>query len=298
MIDMQCALKSDRITKALTGLTRNEFMSLVAPFAHHLRLSFQRLRKVNPQRGRPSFLKTPQEKLFYLLFYVKCYPTFDLAAWIFGVDKSSCCRWSHWYMEALRQTLDRELVLPKRKLCTPQQLFEMIPDLKIILIDGTERPIRRPQDPERQKKYYSGKKKRHTLKNLLLATPSKQILWLSPTLEGKRHDYQCLRDEHIPVHIPPKVACWVDTGFLGIQKDFPHLQVTMPAKKPKGKPLSESQKQANRKINSFRVRCEHAVAGVKRFRAVSDIYRNLRVGFEDRVMEVACGLWNLHLKSA
>ncbi len=298
MIDLGSSLKSDRIMKALTGLTRNEFMHLVAPFAHHLRLSFQRLRKVNPERGRPPLLRTPQEKLFYILFYVKCYPTFDLAAWFFGVDKSSCCRWAHWYMEGLRQTLGHELVLPKRKLRTPMELFEMLPELKTILIDGTERPIRRPQDPERQKKYYSGKKKRHTLKNLLLTTPRKEILWLSPTREGKRHDYQCLKDERVAAGIPPEVACWVDTGFLGIQKDFPHLRVTMPTKKPKGKPLSESQKQTNRTISSFRVLAEHALGGVKRFRAVSDIYRNLRKGFEDQVMEVACGLWNFHLKSA
>jgi len=298
MIDLARAQTSDRIMKALTGLTRNEFAALVARFADHLRITFQTLRKVNPDRGKPPALKTPQEKLFYILFYVKCYPTFDLAGWIFGVDKSTCCRWAQWYMAALRRTLGRELVLPRRKIRTPRELLVLVPELQALLIDGTERPIRRPQDPQRQKHYYSGKKKRHTVKNLLLTTPRKQILYLSPTCEGKRHDYQCFKDQDIGGCIPRKVGCWVDTGFLGIEKDFPDLRVTMPKKKPKGRELSRKDKQRNRKISSFRVVAEHAVAGVKRFRIVSDVYRNLRKGFEDEVMDVACGLWNYHVKTA
>lgn len=298
MIDLARAQKSDRIMKALTGLTTKEFATLAGSFADHLRETFQTIRKINPDLGKPSTLETPQQKLFYILFYMKCYPTFDLAGWIFGVDKSTCCRWTQWYTPALRRALDRELVLPKRKIRTPEELFAVVPELQIIFIDGTERPIRRPQNPERQKNYYSGKKKRHTIKNIFITTPDKQILFVSATREGKRHDYQCFKDELIGDSIGEDVVSWVDSGFQGIEKDFPNLQVIMPKKKPRGKELSEKDKRRNQKISSFRVLVEHAIGGVKRFRIVSDIYRNLRKGFEDQVVELACGLWNYHLKKA
>jgi len=54
--------------------------------------------------------------------------------------------------------------------------------------DGTERPIHRPTDPEEQQEYYSGKKKCHTLKDLLVIQETCQICFLSNTCEGKASD--------------------------------------------------------------------------------------------------------------
>jgi hypothetical protein len=51
---------------------------------------------------------------------MKCYPTFDLAGFIFGVDRSSCCRWVEWFLPVLTKTLGKELVLPKRKISSPE----------------------------------------------------------------------------------------------------------------------------------------------------------------------------------
>lgn len=56
------------------------------------------------------------------------------------------------------------------------------------LHDGTERPIQRPKDSEKQKEYYSGKKKTHTVKNNILANSNCEIIFLTPTMEGKKHD--------------------------------------------------------------------------------------------------------------
>lgn len=87
----------------------------------------------------------------------------------------------------------------------------------------------------------------------------------------------------------------VDLGFQGIEKDFPRLTVVMPKKKPKGQELSQKDKRRNKRMSSLRVTVEHAIGGVKRFRTVPDVYRNLKEGFDDTVMVVACGLWNYHL---
>ena len=56
----------------------------------------------------------------------------------------------------------------------------------------------------------------------------------------------------------------------------------MPKRKPKGSELSPEEKENNRKISSARVINENAIAGVKRLRVVSDVYRNIKEGFEDK----------------
>jgi len=74
--------------------------------------------------------------------------------------------------------------------------------------------------------------------------------------------------------------------------------IHLPHKKPKGKELSEEHKQANREFNRQRVKCENAHAGIKRYRAVSDVYRNRVTNFDDRLMLNAAGLWNFYLDAA
>ena len=65
----------------------------------------------------------------------------------------------------LESTLEKKILLPKRKITSMEELFHLIPVLKTMLIDVVERPIRRPVNNETQKLHYSGKKKRHTVKN-------------------------------------------------------------------------------------------------------------------------------------
>lgn len=296
MIDMTRAMGSDRLMKAVTGLTVPEFQGLIGSFAKHLETTFIKIRNVNPSLGRRPTLESPKDTLFYILFYFKCYPTFDLAGFIFGVDRSTCCRWTHWFSMALRLTLGYEMVLPKRKIRSPEELFQRYPGLQAVLVDGTERPRRRPQDNLKQKDHYSGKKKRHTIKNLVTVSPVKEILVLSRTREGKAHDYGMFTQEDMGDTLPKDIPILTDRGFEGIEKDFPHLLVIKPAKKPKGGELSEKQKRRNRLISSVRILVEHAIGGVKRYSIVAAPYRNLREGFEDLVMEISCGLWNYHLK--
>jgi hypothetical protein len=297
MINMTRAMKSDRLMKAVTGLTVQEFKGLIGSFTEHLETTVVKIRKVNPSLGRPSKLESPGEKLFYILFYFKCYPTFDLAGLIFDVDRSSCCRWTQWFSMALRLTLGYEMVLPKRKIRSPEELLQRHPGLQAVLVDGTERPRRRPQDTLKQKEHYSGKKKRHTIKNLVTASPDKKILVLSPTREGKAHDYGIFTQEDMGNTLPRDIPILTDLGFEGIEKNYPDLLVIKPAKKPRGGELSEKQKRRNKLISSVRILVEHAIGGVKRYAIVADPYRNLREGFEDLVMEISCGLWNYHLKT-
>lgn len=298
MINLKRAMKSNRILKALTGLKRKGFLILAVRFGRNIEEVFKRERNINIHLGRPYTLRMAEEKLFFILFYMKCYPTFDVAGFIFNVDRASCCRWVHWFLPVLIKTLEKECVLPVRKISSPEEFVELFPGEKDIFIDGTERPRRRPKDPEKQKNHYSGKKKRHTIKNIVGSDKKKRILMVSETVEGKTHDYKMFKESEMPEGIPDWVLAWVDNGFQGIENDFPDLKVRMPKRKPKGGELSEKEKAKNKKISKKRILSEHAIGGIKRLRAVTDIYRNVKKDFEDDLMIAASGIWNYYLKTA
>jgi hypothetical protein len=134
-------------------------------------------------------------------------------------------------------------------------------------------------------------KKTHNVKNNLLCNPQKRILWLSRTYDGHVHDKK-IADEQ-PISFPAGITLWQDSGFLGHNPKS--VTVKMPIKKPKGKDLTEEQKQANREISSFRIVIEHAIGGVKRCRIVKERFRCYKDGFDDRVMLIACGLHNFRI---
>lgn len=301
------ALKNDRLMKGVTGMSVSEFQELLHDFEKELEKEKQSRyeegvkkgkRERKPGGGRKGELETVYDKLFFILFYFKCYTTFDVLGFIFDIDRSNAHRNVYKLIPILEKTLGEAMVLPKRKIHTTEELFEMFPEVKDLFIDATERQIPRPKDKDKQKKNYSGKKKRHTKKNTVIADEEKQIRYLGPTVEGKKHDYMGFKDEFKdipPPKLPDDFRFYADLGYVGIEKDFPWLNVIIPKKKPKGKKLTEDEKIVNKWISRVRVKVEHAIGGVKRFRIVSDIFRNKIDGMDDKVMEISCGLWNYHL---
>ncbi len=158
--------------------------------------------------------------------------------------------------------------------------------------DGTERPIPRPQDPDEQARCYSGKKKRHTLKNVLLIHAARQILFLSHTYEGRIHD-KAIADA-VPYPLPDRSELVEDLGFLG--HELPGVQHTRPIKKPKGRRLTAKQKALNRTVACRRIPIEQVISSVKRCRIVKDTIRLWKDGVRDLVMEVCCALHNFRLR--
>lgn len=95
-------------------------------------------------------------------------------------------------------------------------------------------------------------------------------------------------------NIPKEITKWLDLGFLGVLAD----NVMMPKKKPlKGK-LTTKERKENKTISGIRVLSEHAINGPKRFRIISDVFRNHLAGIDDKAMLISCGLWNYHLRMA
>lgn len=253
-------------------------------------------RKRRSGGGRKHTLRGAAEKLFYILFYLKSYPTFDVAGFIFGVDRAQTCRWVHKLLPLLEKALGREAILPVRRIHSAEELIALLSGAKDVFIDATERPIQRPGVDKVQREYYSGKKKRHTLKNLIISDENTRVLFLSETKAGKHHDYRIAKEEDVLSKISKNVSAWVDLGFQGIKKDYPQLNVVIPHKKLRKRPLSVKQKEENRIIAGIRVIVEHTLAGIKRLKAVTDPYRNHKPSVADKFMLLACGIWNFHLK--
>lgn len=293
-------LKSDRSMKALTGVSVKELEELVPIF--EAVLLEQKSKRAQPRKrklgsGPKGVLPTAKAKLFFILFYLKVYPTFDLAGVFFGVDRSRPCRWVQTFLPVLEKVLGRECVLPKRRISSMQEFVQHFGHLKDIFIDGTERPTARPTQSKSQKRRYSGKKKAHTRKNLVVCDQDRKVLILSPSKDGSIHDKKMLDKEDWLRYVPEKVAVWVDKGFDGIQKIMANSQqVVMPKKKPKKGELTVQEKEQNRIIAGLRIVNEHTIGAVKRFAALTHKFRN-RKGQDDLFILLASALWNFHLKT-
>ena len=159
------------------------------------------------------------------------------------------------------------------------------------MTENLERPIQRPKDQGTQKAHYSGKKKQHTVKNNLMINTDSKVVFLTASYEGRIHDKRIA--DMAGYSPPPGSILYQDTGFQGFT--CPQVKIIQPAKKPKGRDLMPEEKTKNREIASIRIRVEHAIAGIKRYRIVKDKLRNSKKGFADLVMETCCGLHNFRL---
>jgi DDE superfamily endonuclease/Helix-turn-helix of DDE superfamily endonuclease len=298
MIRFEQLKNKPAMLKCLTGLTVEGFLALLPAFevAYEVDLTRRDAQRAHPrQRGRGAgqkgALPALADKLLFILFYFRVYPVQMAQGFFFGMGQPQANEWIHHLSPVLKAALGYELQLPARTPKTIQAVLETCPGLEFI-IDGTERPIRRPKDPERQKTQFSGKKKRHTVKNNVLTDKrTGKLKGLSPTVEGKRHDKKLADEQAWSFPIGSKL--WKDTGFQGYEPK--NVKTFQPTKKPNGRDLSPDEKRVNKAIAHERIAIEHTLGGVKVFRIVHDVYRNLRAGFDDLVMEIACGLHNFRL---
>jgi hypothetical protein len=295
-MDIDKVLNNKRLVRSVLGITKEEFLALLPTFKHIVREDAEsKKRKRAFGGGSNGKIKQARKKLFFILFYVKAYPTFDVAAFVFASSKSRTQHWAHKILPLLEKTLGRKVALPKRRINSPEEFLALFPEVKEAMIDGVERPTIRSQKNKTQRKHYSGKKKRHERKNIVITDKKKRILVLTPSKHGKVHDKKLSDKALAVVRIPKEVALLADTGFAGIDKQHPNTLI--PKKKPRGGELTDDDKAMNRLISSARIGVEHAIGGMKRFRAVSDIFRN-KNGWDDKLAVVAAGLWNFHLQTA
>lgn len=126
-----------------------------------------------------------------------------------------------------------------------------------------------------------------------MTNTDKQILFISEAYHGSCHDYTMLKNE-----FDPTKGNWfdnfdllVDLGFLGIQKDY-CSKVKIPIKKSKKKVLTENQKAYNRSVSQIRIKVEHSIGGLKRYRILADRLRMKSMIRYNQIAGICAGLWN------
>ncbi len=283
-----------------TGLTPEKFNRIYAqleqqyPQYEQKRLT-RKERKREIGAGRPFKLQL-KERMLMLLMYYRLYITYVLLEYLFDLDQSNVCR-DITLVEPVLKTcipIPEKMTKRTRKIGTIEELLELFPEMKAFL-DTTEQEIPRPKNKRRRKNYYSGKKKKHTVKTQIMVNKKGLILHKTKHRKGKQHDYDLFKKTG-PPPIPPEVEIGVDLGYFGIEKDYPKLNVNIPVKKPKKKELTPKEKRYNKKQRKARVIVEHAISRMKKFRIMGDEFRN-RLKRYDSMTSIVCGLVNFTIQS-
>lgn len=171
---MEPEIRDDRQMRALTGVSIEKLESLETAFAKALAEEKESIyqkqlsegkRQRKPGGGQKGKLPTIREKLLFVLYYLKVYPTFDVLGAQFGMARSKACENVHVLYPILGKALVSLGVFPHRKFETVEAFRAACQNLETLLIDATERPHRRPVDHEKQEDLYSGKKEVHHQKH-------------------------------------------------------------------------------------------------------------------------------------
>jgi hypothetical protein len=152
--------------RAMTSLNRNECGLLCLSFSQVWEEETQQSKRDVSRGGRKPILRNHEDRLLFILFYLKTYPLQEVLAHLFGMSQGL----AHFLIDQLgrilRETLKRMDHLPER---ISEEMIRKLAEEEPqdLAIDATERAIERPNDPERQKRFYSGKKG-HTVKNVIV----------------------------------------------------------------------------------------------------------------------------------
>jgi hypothetical protein len=284
--------------KSFTGLYISEFdvisREIESRYEEHERKRLsKRMRQRDVGAGRPFKLKV-KERFLMLLVYYRLYITYTLSGFLFDLDQSNICR----DMSIIEPLVKRCIPLPKklykrtRRLRTIDEVEEYFPGFKAF-IDSSEQEIPRPENKRKRKRYYSGKKKKHTIKTQYMVNSEGTILHKTGHDRGRIHDYEIFKNKHPTT--PLQVENVFDLGYMGVKNDFPTVKSVLPfRKKRKKSELSNEEKRHNRNHFKLRVIVEHTVSRIKKFGIMGTKFRN-RLGRYDRTSDIVSGLVNFRI---
>jgi len=299
MFSYEKLVKKPKTFRAFTGLTLEQANALYAEIKQQYSKQEQkRLKRKNRKRaigaGR-KFKRPVQDRMLMALMYYRLYVVNELLGYMFDLDQSTISRDIKYIEPVIKNCIPIPEKITKRtkRIGTIEELLELFPEMKAFL-DATEQEIPRPKNKRRRKNYYSGKKKKHTVKTQIMVNKKGLILHKTKHRKGKQHDYDLFKKTGPPT--PPKVEIGVDLGYFGIEKDYPDLNVKIPVKKPKGKELTHKEKRYNKKQRKARVIVEHTISRMKKFQIMGQEFRNSLTRY-DRMTSIVCGLVNFTIQS-
>ena len=300
MISYARLFKRPLLFRSFTGLTVSEFDSIYigieSKYNEHerrRRLSNRKKRQRDVGAGRPFKLKV-KERFLMLLIYYRLYITFTLSGFLFDLDQSNVCR----DLSILEPLVKECIPLPKklykrtrRRARTIDEVEENFPGFKAF-IDTTEQEIPRPKNKRKRKSYYSGKKKKHTIKTQYMVNSEGLILHKTGHKSGRKHDYDIYKHNH-PI-TPVQVENVFDLGYMGVQNDYHTVKSVLPFRKKMNNDLSKEEKIYNKKHSQLRIIVEHAICRIKKFGIMGAKFRN-RLRKYDNASDIVSGLLNFRV---
>lgn len=284
------------IFRNLTGITLAVFDQLLPSLRHAFAdRRRQRLQRPNRQRafgGGDDFDLDVADQFLLTIFWLRHYPTQEVLGYLFGVSDSTAKRAIDRCLPLLEAAGQDSMRMPdpgrgrRKDLST---LLRDTPDVAV-LIDTFEQPVQRPR--RRQKRFYSGKKKRHTLKSQVAVDEENgRIVDVAPSAPGPIADIQLLRGSQLFLRLPEGVGGIGDLAYVGIAELHPGGLGAAPRRKPRGQKRSLADRRYNRALARRRIGVEHGIGRLRRFQALTQTDRHFRRGHTARVRAVA-GLVN------
>ncbi|WP_227498609.1 IS5 family transposase [Synechococcus sp. PCC 7336] len=236
-----------------------------------------------PGRGRKPSLCLEDRVLVALEYWREYRPYFHIGTdW--GMSESTVCRIVHWLEDSLMGSgLFR---LPGKK-----RLFRGFGRPEVVVMDVTETLIERPN--RKQRHFYSGKKKQHTLKCQIILDQQTREVICTFFGQGRRHDFNLFKASGI--HFHPETQSLQDNGYQEIETHHPNSFI--PRKKPKGGELSSLEKSYNQELGRERICIEHVNRSLKIFRILRERYRNREQRYGLRCNLIAA-IYNYELAAA
>jgi len=280
---------------SLSGLTLDGFEALYQDFAAFYTTDRQQslTRRGLPRRraagAGAKFSQDGRTRLLMALVWLRTYPTYEVLAFLFSLNKANAQRG---VMDVLA-TLESHTVFvcerpakERQKLRSVQAVMDAFPDVRLV-IDAKEQRVQRPggEDGEgnsRQRPFYSGKKKAHTLKTQVAVAPDGSFQSVGKSVPGSVHDLTLLRLSALMHRLPRAEGVMLDKGYDGLQrldpkepdKNGPPHPYHLPHKARRGHPLTDEQKAFNAHLSSYRIVVEHSLAQMNQFQALAQVFRH------------------------
>jgi hypothetical protein len=302
MITYERLARSPSAFKSMTGFSVEAFQTLFHAFDR----AFDDRRHASPttkRRGLPRqraagaghpYSHDRRTRLLMTLLWLRLYPTFEVLGFLFSLNKTNVHDAVQEGLATLDTLTDFAFERPaadRKKLRSVVAVMDAFPKVRLV-IDTKEQPVQRPtstKEEDRQKPYYSGKKKRHTLKTEISVLSDGQIGAVSASVPGgATHDLVLLRRTRIVEQlVPGEEGAMLDKAYVGAHKEFPDHLLVIPFKASRGHPLTEEQKAYNRVVAKYRIVVEHTNAQLNVFQVLAQVYRHAREGHTRTVRVVA-----------
>jgi hypothetical protein len=289
------------IFRTMTGLTVAEFDTLAAEAVPALaEADRQRLSRPDRRRaigaGHPTAL-LPRDQVLLTVVWLRRYPTDTVLGYLYGVDEATVRRIRKRVLPVLERLGRATMRLPdpgKYHRPTLDALLAETPALAV-LVDTFEQPIQRPKDRAEADTYYSGKKKRHTLKSQVTITETDgTVADVAESVRGPTHDLTLVKESGVLERLPPQVGALGDRMYQGMAAAHPAGLGATPRKKPRGKERPPEDIAFNQAFARRRVKVEHTIRRLRIYECLTQVDRHHRQQHTARVVAVA-GLVNRQL---